>query len=165
MTHSDPNPQVAIVMGSKNDWDAMKAAHDILHEFGIAHEVKVCSAHRTPDRAFEYGKAAKDRGLKVIIAGAGMAAHLAGVMAALTPLPVLGVPLEGPSIKGLDSLLSTAQMPGGIPVATFAIGKAGAKNAGLFAAAILATGDEDIAAKLDAFRQAQSDSVPEHPEG
>ncbi len=165
MTHSDPNPQVGIIMGSKNDWDAMKAAHEILHDFGIPHEVKVCSAHRTPDRAIEYGKTAKDRGLRAIIAGAGMAAHLAGVMAALTPLPVLGVPLEGPSIKGLDSLLSTAQMPGGIPVATFAIGKAGAKNAGLFAAAILAGSDEDIAAKLDNFRQKQTESVPEHPEG
>jgi len=165
MTHSDPNPQVGIVMGSKNDWDAMSAAHDILHEFGIPHEVKVCSAHRTPDKAFEYGKTAKDRGLKVIIAGAGMAAHLAGVMSALTPLPVLGVPLEGPSIKGLDSLLSTAQMPGGIPVATFAIGKAGAKNAGLFAAAILATADDDIAQKLADFRQKQTDSVPDHPDG
>ncbi|GJL85384.1 MAG: N5-carboxyaminoimidazole ribonucleotide mutase [Micavibrio sp.] len=164
MTHSDPNPQVGIIMGSKNDWSVMKTAHEILHDFGIPHEVKVCSAHRTPDRAIEYGKTAQDRGLKVIIAGAGMAAHLAGVMAALTPLPVLGVPLEGPSIKGLDSLLSTAQMPGGIPVATFAIGKAGAKNAGLFAAAILANSDEDVAAKLVAFRQAQTDSVPEHPE-
>jgi len=163
MTYSDENPQIGIIMGSQNDWDAMEAAHDILHEFGIPHEVRVCSAHRTPDRAIEYGKTAKDRGLKVIIAGAGMAAHLAGVMAALTPIPVLGVPLEGPSLKGMDSLLSTAQMPGGIPVATFAIGKQGAKNAGLFAAAILASSDEDIAAKLDAFRQKQTDSVPEHP--
>ena len=163
MTHSDPNPVIGIIMGSQNDWDAMKAAHDILHEFGIPHEVKVCSAHRTPDKAFAYGKSARDRGLKAIIAGAGMAAHLAGVMAALTPIPVLGVPLEGPSIKGLDSLLSTAQMPGGIPVATFAIGKAGAKNAGLFAAAILATSDKDISAKLDAYRKKQTDSVPETP--
>ncbi|HBR68727.1 MAG TPA: 5-(carboxyamino)imidazole ribonucleotide mutase [Rhodospirillaceae bacterium] len=163
MTHSDQNPLVGIVMGSKNDWEVMEAAHDILHEFGIPHEVKVCSAHRTPDRAFAYGKSAQERGLKVIIAGAGMAAHLAGVMSALTQLPVLGVPLEGPSIKGLDSLLSTAQMPGGIPVATFAIGKAGAKNAGLFAAAILATADKDMAAKLTAYRKKQSDSVPEHP--
>lgn len=163
MTHSDQNPLVGIVMGSKNDWEVMEAAHDILHEFGIPHEVKVCSAHRTPDRAFAYGKSAQERGLKVIIAGAGMAAHLAGVMAALTQIPVLGVPLEGPSIKGLDSLLSTAQMPGGIPVATFAIGKAGAKNAGIFAASILATADKDIATKLTAFRKKQSDSVPEHP--
>lgn len=163
MTHSDPNPVIGIIMGSQNDWDVMKAAHDILHEFGIPHEVKVCSAHRTPDRAFAYGRGAKDRGLKAIIAGAGMAAHLAGVMSALTPLPVLGVPLEGPSIKGLDSLLSTAQMPGGIPVATFAIGKAGAKNAALFAVAMLATSDAGIAKKLDDFRQKQTDSVPEHP--
>lgn len=163
MTHSDPNPVIGIIMGSQNDWDVMKAAHEILHEFGIPHEVKVCSAHRTPDRAIQYGKTAKDRGLKAIIAGAGMAAHLAGVMSALTPLPVLGVPLEGSALKGLDSLLSTAQMPAGIPVATFAIGKHGAKNAGLFATAILATADKDIAAKLDAYRKKQTDSVPETP--
>ncbi len=165
MTDSDSNPIVGIIMGSKNDWDVMQSAHDTLHALDIPHEVKVCSAHRTPDRAIEYGKTAKDRGLKVIIAGAGMAAHLAGVMAGLTSLPVLGVPLEGPSIKGLDSLLSTVQMPGGVPVGTFAIGKAGAKNAGLFAAAILALSDDDIAAKLDAYRQKQTDSVPETPEG
>ncbi len=163
MTHSDENPQIAIIMGSKNDWEIMQAAHDILHEFGIPHEVKVMSAHRTPDKAIAFAKSAKDRGLKVIIAGAGMAAHLAGVMAGLTPLPVLGVPLEGSALKGMDALLSTVQMPGGIPVGTFAIGKAGAKNAALFAAAILATSNDDIAAQLDEYRAKQTDSVPEHP--
>lgn len=163
MTNSDPNPQIAIIMGSQNDWPIMKAAHDILHDFGIPHEVKVLSAHRTPDKAFEFGKSAKDRGLKAIIAGAGMAAHLAGVMSALTHIPVLGVPLEGPSVQGMDALLATVQMPGGIPVATFAIGKAGAKNAALFSVAMMALSDEALNEKLLEFRAAQTASIPEHP--
>ena len=163
MTHTDPNPLVAVIMGSQNDWEHMKAAHEMLHEFGIPHEVKVMSAHRTPDKAIAYGKAAQERGLKAIIAGAGMAAHLAGVMAAITPLPVLGVPLPGSAVDGLDSLLSTAQMPGGIPVATFAIGKHGAKNAAIFTAEMLATSDEEMAAKVKDFREKQTAAVPETP--
>lgn len=160
----DEKPLVGIVMGSQNDWGAMSAAHDILHDFSIPHEVRVCSAHRTPERALEFATTAQERGIKVIIAGAGMAAHLAGVMAALSPLPVLGVPLEGSPLNGLDSILSTAQMPGGIPVATFAIGKHGAKNAAIFATSILATSDPSIAQKLQEFREKQTNAVPEHPE-
>ncbi len=141
----------------------MSNAHDILHTLGIAHECKIVSAHRTPERMYEYAKSAKDRGLKVIIAGAGGAAHLPGMVASLTPLPVLGVPVESKALKGMDSLLSIAQMPGGIPVGTLAIGNAGAKNAGILAASILAAFDEDLAAKLDDFRKAQTDSVAEQP--
>lgn len=163
MTHSDKDPLIGIIMGSQSDWETMKHAHDILHDLGIAHEVKIVSAHRTPDRLYEYAKSAKLRGLKVIIAGAGGAAHLPGMAAALTPLPVLGVPVESKFNSGLDSLLSIAQMPGGIPVATLAVGKAGAKNAGLLAAAILATHEENIAAKLNQFRLSQTESVAEHP--
>lgn len=164
MTHADPNPQVGIIMGSQSDWDTMKEAHDILHSMGIAHECKIVSAHRTPERMFEYAKNAKDRGLKIIIAGAGGAAHLPGMTASMTPLPVLGVPVESKALKGMDSLLSIAQMPGGIPVGTLAIGKAGAKNAGLLAASILAAYDDSLAEKLDAFRQAQTDSIKDAPE-
>lgn len=150
-------------MGSQSDWDTMKEAHDVLHDLGIAHECKIVSAHRTPDRLVDYSKTAKDRGLKVIIAGAGGAAHLPGMAASMTPLPVLGVPVESKALKGMDSLLSIAQMPGGIPVGTLAIGKAGAKNAGLLAAAILATTDDTLASKLDEYRDKQTASVADAP--
>jgi len=163
MTHSDPNPQIGIIMGSQSDWDTMEEAHDILHELGIAHEVKIVSAHRTPERLYNYAETAKDRGLKAIIAGAGGAAHLPGMTAAMTPLPVLGVPIESKALSGMDSLLSIAQMPGGIPVGTLAIGKAGAKNAGLLAAAILATQNETIAKALDEYREKQTENVAETP--
>lgn len=163
MTHSDPNPAVGIIMGSQSDWETMKEAHDILHALNIPHEVKIVSAHRTPDRLVDYAKTAKERGLKVIIAGAGGAAHLPGMAAAMTPLPVLGVPIESKALSGMDSLLSIAQMPGGIPVGTLAIGKAGAKNAGLLAAAILATTDDTLASALDDYRAKQTDSVAEAP--
>jgi 5-(carboxyamino)imidazole ribonucleotide mutase len=163
MTHSDPNPLVGIIMGSQSDWETMEHAHEILHELGVPHEVKIVSAHRTPDRMDDYAKTAKDRGLKVIIAGAGGAAHLPGMTASHTPLPVLGVPVESAALKGLDSLLSIAQMPGGIPVGTLAIGKAGAKNAGLLAASIIALNDPKIAAALEAFRAKQTASVAETP--
>ena len=155
---------VGIVMGSKSDWASLKAAAGILDQLGIPYEAKVASAHRTPQRAIEFATTAKARGLKVIIAAAGGAAHLPGVMAALTPLPVLGVPMRSQTLDGLDSLLSIVQMPKGIPVATLAIGDAGAANAGLFAAAILALTDEKIAKKLDAFRAEQTASIPESPE-
>ena len=154
---------VGIIMGSQSDWPCLKVAAQTLDALGIAHEVKVASAHRTPDRVHRYCTTAVDRGLKVIIAAAGGAAHLAGVAAALTPLPVLGVPMESKALKGLDSLLSMVQMPGGIPVATFAIGEAGAKNAALHAAAILALADPALAERLNAWRKKQSDSVPEEP--
>ena len=163
MTHSDPNPLVGIIMGSQSDWDTMSHAHEILHELGVPHEVKIVSAHRTPDRMNDYAKTAKSRGLKVIIAGAGGAAHLPGMTASLTSLPVLGVPVESKALNGMDSLLSIAQMPGGIPVGTLAIGKAGAKNAGLLAAAILATYDEKLSAKLEEFREKQTSSVAQSP--
>jgi 5-(carboxyamino)imidazole ribonucleotide mutase len=163
MTHSDTNPKVGIIMGSQSDWDTMKEAHEILHQLGIPHEVKIVSAHRTPDRLVEYAKSAKSRGLHIIIAGAGGAAHLPGMAASMTPLPVLGVPVESKALKGMDSLLSIAQMPGGIPVGTLAIGKAGAKNAGLLAASIIALHDSEVTAKLDEFRQKQTDSVAEIP--
>lgn len=163
MTHSDPNPLVGIIMGSQSDWDTMSHAHEILHELGVPHEVKIVSAHRTPDRMSDYAKTAKGRGLKVIIAGAGGAAHLPGMTASLTSLPVLGVPVESKALNGMDSLLSIAQMPGGIPVGTLAIGKAGAKNAGLLAAAILATADEALSKKLEVYREKQTSSVAEAP--
>ena len=154
---------IGILMGSKSDWPVMSAAAETLAKLGVEHEVRVLSAHRTPDLALEYARTAEERGLDAIICGAGGAAHLAGVIAATTPLPVLGVPLEGWALKGLDALLSTAQMPGGIPVATFAIGKAGAKNAALFAAAILARKDPALRERLVKFRSAQSSAVPERP--
>lgn len=163
MSDSDKNPTVGIIMGSQSDWDTMISAHEILHALGIPHETRIISAHRTPDRMFDYAKTAKSRGLKVIIAGAGGAAHLPGMCASLTPLPVLGVPVESHALKGMDSLMSIVQMPGGIPVGTLAIGKSGAKNAGLLAAAILATTDNALAAKLDAFRADQTASIPEIP--
>ena len=163
MTHSDPNPLVGIIMGSQSDWDTMSEAHTILHDMGIPHEVKIVSAHRTPERLFDYAKTAKDRGLQIIIAGAGGAAHLPGMSASLTPLPVLGVPVESKALSGMDSLLSIAQMPGGIPVGTLAIGKAGAKNAGILAASIIALHDTDVATKLDTFREKQTASIAEEP--
>ena len=151
-------------MGSSSDWETMQAAAETLAALGIAHEVRVVSAHRTPDLLFEYAAGARARGLKAIIAGAGDAAHLAGMTAAKTSLPVLGVPVQTRTLNGLDSLLSIAQMPGGVPVATFAIGTAGAKNAALFAAAILANESAEIRAALDAFRQAQTAAVLAQPD-
>jgi len=155
---------IGIIMGSRSDWPTMKFAADILTELGVAHEERVVSAHRTPERMVEYAKSARGRGVRVIIAGAGGAAHLPGMVASLTPLPVLGVPVESHALRGVDSLHSIVQMPGGVPVATFAIGKAGAINAGLFAAAILGLSDPSLAARLDAWRAAQSDAVPQTPE-
>ena len=151
-------------MGSSSDWETMQAAAGVLDSLGIAHEVRVVSAHRTPDLLFEYAAAARERGLKAIIAGAGGAAHLAGMTAAKTSVPVLGVPVQSKALNGIDSLLSIAQMPSGVPVATFAIGVAGAKNAALFAAAILANESVDIRAALDAFRQAQTAAVLAKPD-
>ena len=151
-------------MGSSSDWETMQAAAGVLGSLGIAHEVRVVSAHRTPDLLFEYAAAARERGLKAIIAGAGGAAHLAGMTAAKTSVPVLGVPVQSKALNGIDSLLSIAQMPSGIPVATFAIGVAGAKNAALFAAAILANESVDVRAALDAFRQAQTAAVLAKPD-
>lgn len=163
MTKNDKNPIIGIIMGSQSDWDTMKNAHDVLHDLGIAHECKIISAHRTPERMFEYAKSAKERGLKVIIAGAGGAAHLPGMVASLTPLPVLGVPVKSKALKGMDSLLSIAQMPGGVPVGTLAIGAAGAKNAGLLAASIVGTFDEEVLTKLESYRAKQTGSVAEEP--
>jgi len=160
---SEVRARVAILMGSPNDWSVMQAAEKMLEELGIASDARVISAHRTPQRLTQYLATAEQDGIEVVIAGAGMAAHLAGVTAAHTMLPVLGVPLPGSDLGGLDALLATVQMPGGIPVATFAIGKAGAKNAALFAAAILARGDEAIRERLAKFREAQSAGVPERP--
>ena len=152
-------PLVGIVMGSKSDWETMAAAAETLEKLGIACEVGVLSAHRTPDATVDFAKNAATRGLRVIIAAAGGAAHLAGVVAAYTWLPVLGVPMQSPSLQGLDSLLSTAQMPGGIPVGTLAIGAAGAKNAALLAAGIVALSDNKIQENLEAFRKKQTDAV------
>jgi 5-(carboxyamino)imidazole ribonucleotide mutase len=151
-------------MGSSSDWETMQGAAEILDSLGIGHEVKVVSAHRTPDLLFKYAGEARSRGLKAIIAGAGGAAHLPGMTAAKTPLPVLGVPIQSKMLNGIDSLLSIAQMPSGIPVATFAIGIAGAKNAALFAAAILANELAEVRTALDAFRQAQTDAVLKNPD-
>lgn len=164
MTHADKDPLVGIIMGSQSDWETMSEAHEILHDFKIPHEVKIVSAHRTPDRLYDYAKSAKNRGLKVIIAGAGGAAHLPGMAASMTPLPVLGVPIESKALKGMDSLLSIVQMPGGIPVGTLAIGKAGAKNAGLLAASILGAHDDAIMQKLEEYRSAQTAKVALKPE-
>lgn len=155
--------RVAILMGSKNDYEVMRKAEETLAELGVESDVRVISAHRTPQRLTAYLADAEGRGIEVLICGAGGAAHLAGVTAAHTLLPVLGVPIGSSELKGLDALLSTVQMPGGIPVATFAIGTSGAKNAGLFAAAILARHDESVRARLQKFREAQSAAVPERP--
>jgi 5-(carboxyamino)imidazole ribonucleotide mutase len=155
---------VGIIMGSSSDWETMRGAAEILESLGIAHEVRVVSAHRTPDLLFQYACEARARGLKAIIAGAGGAAHLPGMTAAKTSVPVLGVPVQSKVLNGIDSLLSIAQMPSGVPVATFAIGAAGAKNAALFAAAIIANESTEIRAALDAFRQAQTDAVLAKPD-
>ena len=157
------HPLVGIIMGSTSDWETMQGAADVLAELDVAHETKVVSAHRTPDRLYDYAKTAADRGLKVVIAGAGGAAHLPGMAAAMTHLPVLGVPVESKALKGMDSLLSIVQMPGGIPVGTLAIGKPGAINAGLLAAAILATSDDALSQRLQAWRQRQTDAVATEP--
>ncbi|WP_269715865.1 5-(carboxyamino)imidazole ribonucleotide mutase [Caulobacter sp. NIBR2454] len=158
---SAATPPVAIIMGSRSDWPTMKWAADNLDALGVAYEAKVVSAHRTPDRLFAFAKGAKAAGFKVIIAGAGGAAHLPGMAASMTDLPVLGVPVESKLQNGLDSLLSIVQMPGGVPVGTLAVGVAGAKNAGILAAQILALSDEALAGRLSAFRAAQTDSVAE----
>lgn len=154
-------PLVAIIMGSTSDWETMKNAADILKDFGVAHECKVVSAHRTPDLLFEFAKSAEERGIEVIIAGAGGAAHLPGMCASQTVLPVLGVPVQSKALSGMDSLLSIVQMPAGIPVGTLAIGTAGAKNAALFAISILANSRPELREKLHEFRQKQTDSVLE----
>ncbi|HZB70259.1 MAG TPA: 5-(carboxyamino)imidazole ribonucleotide mutase [Sphingomicrobium sp.] len=156
-------PLVGIIMGSSSDWETMRHAAETLDQLKVAHETKIVSAHRTPKRLQDYAAAAKRRGLKLIIAGAGGAAHLPGMTASMTPLPVLGVPIETKALKGIDSLLSIVQMPAGVPVGTLAIGKAGAINAALLAAAILADGDSELAARLDSFRETQTKSVAEKP--
>lgn len=157
------DPLVGVVMGSQSDWPTMKEATDILSALGIPHEARIVSAHRTPDRMFAYAEAAAGRGLRVIIAGAGGAAHLPGMIAAKTRVPVLGVPVQSRALSGQDSLLSIVQMPKGIPVGALAIGAAGAANAGLLAAGILATTDPELADRLDAWRAAQTDAVAEEP--
>lgn len=154
-------PEVGIIMGSRSDWPTMGRAAAVLEQLGVVFETKVVSAHRTPKRLYDYAEGAKARGLKVIIAGAGGAAHLPGMAAAMTPLPVIGVPVQSKALKGLDSLLSIVQMPAGVPVATVAIGDAGAANAGLLAASILAVSDDALAARLDAWRAKQTDAVAE----
>ncbi len=156
-------PPVAIVMGSQSDWETMQEAAAVLKELGVRHEARIVSAHRTPKRMFAFADGARGAGVKVIIAGAGGAAHLPGMIASLTTLPVLGVPVESRALKGLDSLLSIAQMPGGVPVGTLAVGKAGAKNAGLLAAAILALEDAALARRLAAWRARQTASVKKKP--
>ncbi|NQU60951.1 MAG: 5-(carboxyamino)imidazole ribonucleotide mutase [Rhodospirillales bacterium] len=160
---ADNDPLIGILMGSKSDWDTMSSATETLQALGIPFEAKILSAHRNPEQVNEYAASARDRGLKVIIAGAGMAAALPGVIAALTPLPVLGVPMETKVMGGLDSLLSMAQMPGGVPVGTLAVGKAGAKNAALLATSILALSDEKIAKVWDEFRKNQNETIAEVP--
>jgi 5-(carboxyamino)imidazole ribonucleotide mutase len=157
-------PPVGIIMGSNSDWETMRHAAETLDKLGVAHEVKIVSAHRTPKRLNDYAAGAKARGLKLIIAGAGGAAHLPGMTASMTPLPVLGVPIETAALKGIDSLLSIVQMPAGVPVGTLAIGKAGAINAALLAAAILANDDEELSARLDAYRESQTGSVALTPQ-
>ena len=156
--------RVGIIMGSQSDWPTMKEAADILDELGVAHEARIVSAHRTPDRLWDYGRTAVDRGLQAIIAGAGGAAHLPGMMASKTRLPVIGVPVQTRALSGVDSLYSIVQMPRGFPVATMAIGAAGAANAGLMAAAILANSDAALAQRLEAWRAALSASIPEEPQ-
>lgn len=156
-------PQVGLIMGSRSDWETMRHAAEIFDALGIAYESRVVSAHRTPDRLFAYAKAARGRGLKVIVAGAGGAAHLPGMVASMTPLPVLGVPVKSAALQGVDSLLSIVQMPKGVPVGTLAIGPAGAANAGLLAAAILSLSEPALADRLEAWRSAQTDSVGEDP--
>ena len=161
---ADEAPPIGIIMGSQSDWETMRHAAEALDALEVAYETRIVSAHRTPDRLVAYAKGASGRGLKVIIAGAGGAAHLPGMAASMTTLPVLGVPIESKALSGLDSLLSIVQMPAGIPVGTLAIGKAGAINAALLAAAILAIGDETLARRLDEHRRHQTDSIAERPE-
>jgi 5-(carboxyamino)imidazole ribonucleotide mutase len=156
-------PLVGLIMGSQSDWSTMRAAAELLDTLDIPHERRIVSAHRTPERLYDYAREAAGRGLKVIIAGAGGAAHLPGMTASMTTLPVLGVPIESRALKGMDSLLSIVQMPGGVPVATFAIGESGAKNAALHAAAILALGDAALATRLQKWRRQQTDAVAEQP--
>ena len=156
-------PRVGVIMGSQSDWPTMSLACEMLDRFGILYEKRIVSAHRTPDRLYEYAGSARDRGLDVLIAGAGGAAHLPGMAAAMTPLPVLGVPIQSRTLNGVDSLLSIAQMPKGVPVGMLAIGDAGAANAGILAASIIALTDPAVAARLDAFRREQSAAVQEHP--
>jgi 5-(carboxyamino)imidazole ribonucleotide mutase len=157
-------PTVAIIMGSRSDWPTMGRAAKVLDELGVAYSARVISAHRTPDRLWAFAKGAKGEGFKVVIAGAGGAAHLPGMCASMTDLPVLGVPVRSAALSGLDSLLSIVQMPGGVPVGTLAIGEAGAANAGLLAAQILALSDPELAMRLSAWRARQTDSIPETPE-
>ena len=157
------SPRIGIIMGSQSDWPTMKAAADVLDELSVAYETRIVSAHRTPDRLWDYGTSAVERGLHVIIAGAGGAAHLPGMMASKTRVPVIGVPIETAALKGMDSLLSIVQMPRGYPVATMAIGAAGARNAGLMAAEILALSDEALAGRLEDWRTALSASIPQDP--
>ncbi|PTW59634.1 5-(carboxyamino)imidazole ribonucleotide mutase [Breoghania corrubedonensis] len=154
---------VAIIMGSQSDWPTMKNAADTLDALGIAYEARIVSAHRTPDRLVAFAKGARDAGIKVVIAGAGGAAHLPGMVASMTPLPVFGVPIESKAMKGLDSLYSIVQMPAGVPVGTLAIGRSGAVNAALMAASVLALGDDTLAQRLDDWRSRQSEAVAEHP--
>jgi len=157
-------PRVGIIMGSRSDWETMRHASETLEALGVSYEAKVVSAHRTPKRLYDYATSARDRGIRLIIAGAGGAAHLPGMAASMTSLPVLGVPVESQALNGLDSLLSIVQMPAGVPVGTLAIGKAGAINAALLAASILALGDADLAKRLDAQREEQTRAVAEAPE-
>ena len=161
---ADEAPLIGIIMGSRSDWETMRHAGEMLDALQVPYETRVVSAHRTPDRLYDYAKGAAERGLKVIVAGAGGAAHLPGMAAAMTRLPVLGVPVESKALSGMDSLLSIVQMPAGVPVGTLAIGKAGAANAGLLAAAILATNDDSLAQRLDQWRQRQTDGIAETPE-
>lgn len=163
MTDTSPAPLVGIIMGSRSDWETMRHAAEMLARLGVPHETRVVSAHRTPQRLYDYAQGAAGRGLRVIIAGAGGAAHLPGMAAAMTRLPVLGVPVESHALKGMDSLLSIVQMPAGVPVGTLAIGRAGAVNAGLLAAAMLATTDSALAERLEQFRDEQTASVAEEP--
>lgn len=162
-TQPGSSPRVGIIMGSRSDWPTMQHASDMLTKLGVDHETRVVSAHRTPDRLFEYAEGAESRGIRVIIAGAGGAAHLPGMVASKTHLPVLGVPVQSKALSGMDSLLSIAQMPGGIPVGTLAIGDAGAKNAGILAAQIIATTDDTVREAVVAFREQQTESVPDMP--
>jgi 5-(carboxyamino)imidazole ribonucleotide mutase len=157
-------PAIGIIMGSRSDWETMRHAAETLEALGVPHETKVVSAHRTPQRLYDYATGAAERGLKVLIAGAGGAAHLPGMAASMTTLPVLGVPVQSAALSGLDSLLSIVQMPGGVPVGTLAIGKAGAINAGLFAAQILSLSDPELAGRVAAWRAAQTDAVADTPE-
>jgi 5-(carboxyamino)imidazole ribonucleotide mutase len=157
-------PLIGIIMGSRSDWETMRHAAEMLDTLGVPYETKIVSAHRTPKRLYDYAHSARERGLRVIVAGAGGAAHLPGMAASMTSLPVLGVPVETKSLKGMDSLLSIVQMPAGVPVGTLAIGKSGAINAALLAAAILASSDTQLAARIDRFREEQTSSVAETPE-